>query len=135
MLTDQELRQAVFALQIIEDRGDPDEFQEVLREAMADAPPRDELTLGDSLRAGQLSRLLNVDRDRCEAAVSDAWGSNRQRRRFVVIVKYAIELIGPCRELTGQSPFVPYAETPLATAPAARRPSTIRIVGDREAVA
>jgi hypothetical protein len=38
MLTDQELRQAVFALMIIDERGDRDVFQEVLREASASSP-------------------------------------------------------------------------------------------------
>ena len=144
MLTDEELRRAVFAMSIIDERGDPDVLDLLLREAN-DARPAGEgwnnLTLGLQLIIGQeayrLSTLLGVPVERCEEAGLDVLGPGRQRLRFNAIIKYAIELIGPCRELTGESPFVPYADRHAepAAAQSARRASTIRIVGNREAVA
>ena len=142
MLTNAELRQAVFALDIIEQRGDSDVFQLLLKDARDVTPCGDDwknLTVGEHLQIGhvadELSKLLGEDFHRCENAARDVLSPGRQQLIFATIVRYAIELIDPCIELTGQSPFVPYAdrqEKPAPT-PSARRPSTIRIV--REDVA
>ena len=141
MLTDQELRQAVFAFGIIEDRGDPDVFALLMKEASTKAPAANEwdsMTINQRLHvarvAAELSKLLGESRDRCEQAAADVLGPGRQRLRFQALIGYAIDLIGPCRELTGESPFASYDAPPPAIA-AQGRPSTIRIVADERGVA
>ena len=134
MLTDVELRQAAFALQIINERGDSDVLALILRKAGESPENR-----GMGMIAGRLSSMLRVPRERCDEAEQDVFGRSRQREAFCEIVNYAIQLIGPCRELTGQSHFVPFNQDsptrPAVATPAAR--PAIRIVADsqREGVA
>jgi hypothetical protein len=136
MLTDQELRQAVSALGVIEERGDREVLQLLLREAN-DATPggegRNNWTMGQYLEIGrvgrELSHVLGEPSERCESAAADVLGPGRQRLRFMAMVNYAITLIGACRELTGESPFTPYMSEPT-TKPSQR--STVRIIGDQE---
>jgi hypothetical protein len=137
VLTDQELRRALFALNIIDERGDPDAIELILQEANASAPatdPWDNMPIGVRIRAGDLARrlagLLGEPVHRCEAAALDALGKSRQRARFDALVSYAIELIGPCRELSGEAP---YRDDPPAR-PTTRAPAapSIRIVADQE---
>ena len=77
----------------------------------------------DFLLARRLSNLLGEPREQCEEAAKDVFCNGRQRAMFRAIVDYAIQLIGPCRELTGQSIFVPFNQdrpTRPAAAPAAQ---------------
>jgi len=124
MLTDQELRQAVFALTIIEERGDPDEFDLILKEARDKTPAADDrwnMTLGVRFQveamADRLAGLLGESRKRCEIAAVNTIGTGRQRAVFDALVSYADELTG---------------QTTRRTSSAA---PTIRIVANREAVA
>ena len=137
MLSDLELRQAAFALNIIAECGSPDEFAYAVRQAMEKAPAaydRDNMTVGQSNATSQIAaklvEMLGEPRDRCEAAAVYAIGTSRQRLKFEAIIRYAIELIGPCTELTGESPFLPSAgaESKLKTKPATR--PKVRIVAD-----
>jgi hypothetical protein len=139
MLTDQELRQAVFALSIIEERGDPDEWAMILREKANTAPSGERwgntlsgLAIGCDMLAGRLSSLLGESKHRCQEAAEDVWGNSRQRAILTALVSYAIELFGPARELTGESLFVPYTGEPEQTAKSPQR-QTIRLVADERA--
>jgi len=139
MLTDQELRQAVFAMTIIDIRGDRDEFDAIMFEASNKSPAADEyeaMPLGTRITARttakQLSKLLGEREERCHQAAIDALGTCRQRLRFTALVRYAIELIGPCRELTGESLFVPHtSETEQKEKAKPIQRQTVRIVGAR----
>ena len=132
MLTDQELRQALFALSVIEARGDRDEWAAILRDVNAAAPAGQwggaapNQHIGGSLLAGQLAGLLGESRERCEAAAADVFGNSRQRAIFAALVRYAAEL-------TGQSEIVPYAPPAVAKAPAPRQ--KVRFVSDSQRVA
>jgi len=141
MLTNQELRQAAFALNIIKERGDRHVFEAILSDANKAAPAGDgwdNLTLGRRLNltaeADALSRLLGEPVERCETAVLDVFGPGRARLRFKAIVDYAIELFGPCRELTGESLFSPYNTSAAVAAPAIPRPYVSSAPGEIPAV-
>ncbi len=128
MLTDTELRQAIFALTIIEERGDPDVFALVLREASDKAPAAndyDNMTLGGRLHAqrlaSQLASLVGEPYDRCHQAATDLLGTGRQQVTFKAIIDYASELIGTCAE--------------LKDTPKPRRRPTVRLVAYKEGVA
>ncbi len=89
MLTDQELRQAVSALDIIADRGDDEVLQLLLREANDATPAGDDwhgLTVGQQLGIGrvadELASLLGESRERCFTAALDIHGPGRKRLRF-----------------------------------------------------
>ena len=115
MLTEQELRQAVFALGVIVERGDQDVLESLLQEVNRDTPAGDDLenmTLRQRWHIEEVGRelalMLGEPRERCEAAALHVLGPCRQRLRFEAIVNYAISLIWPCAELTGESLFTPY---------------------------
>jgi hypothetical protein len=59
-------------------------------------------------------------------------GTGRQKLRFQALIGYAIELIGPCRELTGESPFIPYTSEPKEKNKPIER-QAVRIVADEVA--
>jgi hypothetical protein len=133
------LRQAIFALNIIEERGDRDVFSLIMREvneAMPATDDLDNLTLGARIRirtAGdELAQLLGAPAERCRHAALDVMGPGRQRLRFQALVRYAIDLIGPCRELTGESIFTDY-EPPATNQLKTAVPAPIRLTLDTEA--
>ena len=72
MLTDQELRQAAFALSVIDERGDPHEFEYILAQKCPPAPGTDRwvkdsirYNLGCHILADRLSGLLGESKRRC----------------------------------------------------------------------
>jgi hypothetical protein len=128
--TPDELRRAILALDVIEERGDRDEWAYILRQAHDSAPSADlwgnatgNQRIGGSLLADRLARLLGERRDDCEQAAAEVFAPQRCSAAYDALIRYADELTA------GQS--VPRA----ASAPAARRPSTIRIVADERGVA
>jgi len=128
MLTDQELRQAVFALIIIEERGFPDELAHLLREARDSTPSADpwgnatpSQKISGCWLGAKLAGLLGEPRESCEAAAAEVFAPQRQRAVYNAIVGYADELTGRRTRNTSSSPPT-------------QRPK-IRIVARREAVA
>jgi hypothetical protein len=124
-----ELRRAITALDVIKDHGDPDEWALILREAVrfmqgcgrwGNATPNQQI--GGALLAGELSNLLDEDRDRCEQAAADVFAPQRHRAVYDAIVGYA-------DELTGQR-----SPRNLNAAKPAPRPA-VRIVGEERGVA
>ena len=107
MLTDQELRRAVFALDQIDMNGNRhDELAAIIREANEAFPAGDGmkgLTSGVRFRcqvaAKEAANLLHEPYERCLVAAVDTLGASRQRYIYEQVVSYAIRLIGPCSEL------------------------------------
>jgi hypothetical protein len=132
MFSETELRRAIFALQVIDDRGDRHVVDAIFYDAAKfNEDPRRSMTVGLRLQADEmarrLSRLFGAPLERCEAVVAETWGQTRQRFLFDEIIRYAISLSGPCVELTGNAPSVHPQDTPRPQA--APRPS-LRIVDD-----
>jgi hypothetical protein len=103
ILTDEELRQAAVALSIIQDKGDPDEFQYILahhREHAERGPLGIPGSVGFELNSGpfadELASILGADRERCRRAVQDAFGGDQRARQsrdaFHALLSYAAEL-------------------------------------------
>jgi hypothetical protein len=108
-LTECELRQAAVALNIIEEKGDPDEFEYILahsRRAQRGAlgnPESIGFNLNSRLLADRLAGILGESRERCEKAVQLAFGGGDWRARgardkFRAILAYAAELTPKRRE-------------------------------------
>jgi hypothetical protein len=141
MLSDAELRQAVFALRIVEERGDRDVLRAMIRDAtehIVTEDPRDGISVNHRLcvcaeaqeLAGVLSRWnARAMEERCEQAILAVNGYCRERITWHTLIAYAIDLIGPCIELTGESPFVPFDASSAPPARAAAPRPSIRIVG------
>lgn len=130
MLTDQELRQAVFALTIIEERGDPDELAYILRqvgEATPSADPWGNATVNQEISgrrlAAKLAGLLGERRDRCEQVAAEVFAPQRRRAIFDALTGYA-------DRLTGQT-----SRSTSSAAPKLTHRPTIRLIANREAVA
>ncbi len=128
--TPDELRRAIIALGVIEERGDRDEWALILSEAHDSAPngsPWGNATgnqrLGGAMLANRLADLLGEQRDRCEQAAADVFTPQRHRAVFDAIISYA-------EELTGQ----PSRRDPATMSTPTERPA-VRIVADREGVA
>ena len=134
MLTDAELRQAIEALVIVENRGDAEDFQYLLNQATASTPSADPFgnaSIGVSIQAGLLARrlsgLLGVPIVRCEQAAADVLAPQRELAVYNAILAYAAELAGG-----GKSPKV---ENISAFADDAPTPAVRIVVDDLEAVA
>jgi hypothetical protein len=133
MLTDQELRQAVFAIGVIETLGDRREWECILRQARDSTPsgePWGNDPYGARLRADvlarRLSELLGVPRARCERAAQAVWATSRQRAVYDALLAYAAELT----EMEGREPAptdAPPARPPIA--------ASLHLTLDTEAVA
>lgn len=130
--SDAEIRQAIEALAIVQERGDPDTWAHLRREATASTPsgePWGNATPGDriaaELLADHLAGLLSVPREECRHAAADVYGHARQRAIYDALIGYAAELIGDAPS---------YAPGARPVAPAAPRPA-LRIVAEREDVA
>ena len=108
MFTDLELRQAVLALSLIAERGNPDEFAYLLHEARSNHPASGtaSMTPGARLQAGaiadRLAELLGEPRNRCEAAAVDVLGAGQQRAVFHAILAYAAELTQQRQQAKGE---------------------------------
>jgi hypothetical protein len=113
MLSDEELRRAVFALRIVDERGDYDVLRALIRDAtrhIVTEDPRDGMSPNGSFRvfaeAEELTKLLlsrkhQAMQERCEQAILEADGYCRQRLAWQALIDYATHLIGQCVELTG----------------------------------
>jgi hypothetical protein len=99
VLTDPELQQAAFALSIIEERGNDDEFEYIVREHVQAergngrwVPGSVRYEVGCKWFAENLARLLGESEARCLRAAKAVFGGDRQRAVFRAILSYAAEL-------------------------------------------
>jgi hypothetical protein len=126
MLTDDELRRALLALDIIDRDGDPDELAHLLRAARDATPsvdPWGNSTASQEISgrrlAARLARLVGESRGRCDRAAAEVFAPQRQRAVFDALVSYADRLTG---------------QTSRRTSSAAAPMPTIRIVSNQEVV-
>ena len=103
MLTDNELRQAVFALNVIDERGDEDEFAFIMSQARKNTPCLNDSQHMSTNQNFSVSRMANKlvsffgePHVRCREAATWVNGVSRQRMTFEAIIKYAAELTGTC---------------------------------------
>ena len=82
MLTDLELRQAIVALDVIDQQGHPDVLAAIVREAIESTPSADLLgnatpgqQIAGALLANRLAGLVGVSPERCEQAAAAVFGA------------------------------------------------------------
>jgi hypothetical protein len=123
-----ELRRAVVALDVIEQRGDRDQWKIILRQARDSAPnssrwgnatPNQQIR--GAMLAADLSSLLGADREQCEEAAAEVVAPQQHRAIYNALLSYAAEL-------TRQSSS---RNSSAATKPTQR--PTVRIIADSEA--
>ena len=109
MLTDLELQQAAFALSIIEERGNDDEFEYIVREHVQAergngrwVPDSTRYIIGCQWFAEKLAGLIGEPKARCLRAAKAVFGGDRQRAVFHAILAYAAELTQQQRHVRGE---------------------------------
>ncbi len=95
--TDLELQQAAAALNVIEQKGDPHEFEHVIAHCADNGngrwvPGSPRYVIACKWAADELARLLGESKERCLRAVEAVFGGDWQRAVFRAILSYANEL-------------------------------------------
>ena len=108
-LTDLELQQAAFALSIIEERGNDDEFEYIVSEHVQAergngrwVPDSTRYIIGCEWFAEKLAGLLGEPKARCLRAAHAVFSGDRQRAVFHAILAYAAELTQQQRHVRGE---------------------------------
>ena len=96
-----ELRQAIQALIVVEENGDPAEWAMILRQASDSAPSAGRWgnatpgqKISGQLLADKLADLLGVDRDRCNQVAAEMFAPQKHRAVFDALLGYVAELTG-----------------------------------------
>lgn len=106
MLSDFELRQAAVAYNIVQEKGDPHEFEYIMarcHDKREHGPLGNPESIGFPLTCSFLARdlagVLGESKERCERAVQEAFGGGDSRERqirdrFNALIAYAAEVTG-----------------------------------------